>query len=48
METLAAHNGNLLDDGYVKRARTGLRRWVEGGNEGYLAWGVFHFRAGRD
>ena len=47
MEFLAAHNGNVLDRAYVERARTGLRRWVEGGDAGHLAWGVFHFRAGR-
>ncbi len=44
MESLAASNGNLLDKDYVERARTGLRHWVEGGNKGYLAWAVFHFR----
>ncbi|MCZ6647591.1 MAG: hypothetical protein O7B79_15280 [SAR324 cluster bacterium] len=45
MESLAAHNGHLLDENYVQRARTGLHHWVEGGDKGYLAWGVFHFQA---
>jgi len=26
--------------------KTGLRRWVEGGERGYLAWGIFRFRKG--
>ncbi len=30
---------------YVERMKKGLRHWVEGGEKGYLAWGVFEFKA---
>jgi len=29
---------------YIENMKKGLRHWVDGGNKGYLAWGVFHFR----
>ncbi|MBS3757027.1 MAG: methyltransferase domain-containing protein [Desulfobacterales bacterium] len=29
---------------YIDNMKKGLRHWVDGGNKGYLAWGVFHFR----
>ncbi|MEQ8847813.1 methyltransferase domain-containing protein [Botrimarina sp.] len=29
---------------YLQRMRRGLRHWIDGGREGLLAWGVFHFR----
>lgn len=29
---------------YIERMKAGLRHWVDGGREGRLAWGVFHFR----
>lgn len=29
---------------YLERMKAGLRHWVDGGREGRLAWGVFHFR----
>jgi len=44
MEALAARDSNLLDAAYVEKARGGLQRWVDGGEAGHLAWGVFHFR----
>jgi sarcosine/dimethylglycine N-methyltransferase len=25
--------------------KTGLDHWVEGANNGYVFWGIFHFRA---
>ncbi|MEX2587078.1 MAG: methyltransferase domain-containing protein [Actinomycetota bacterium] len=28
---------------YVERMKKGLRHWIEGGRNGYLAWGVFLF-----
>ena len=34
----------VVSQAYVDRMRKGLRHWIEGGNKGYLAWGVFHFR----
>lgn len=44
METLVARDDNALAKAYVERARTGLRRWVEGGDKGHQVWGAFHFR----
>lgn len=29
---------------YVERMKKGLRHWVDGGESGYLAWGIFVFR----
>ena len=35
--------GNVSDD-YLQHMKRGLARWVEGGEEGYLIWGIFTFR----
>ena len=29
---------------YIERMKKGLSHWVEGGNNGYLAWGIFVFK----
>jgi sarcosine/dimethylglycine N-methyltransferase len=29
---------------YIDNMKKGLQHWVDGGNKGYLTWGVFHFR----
>ncbi|MGM0451689.1 MAG: SAM-dependent methyltransferase [Thermodesulfobacteriota bacterium] len=29
---------------YIDNMKKGLQHWVDGGNNGYLAWGIFHFR----
>ncbi|MBS3756295.1 MAG: methyltransferase domain-containing protein [Desulfobacterales bacterium] len=29
---------------YIENMKKGLRNWVDGGQKGYLAWGIFHFR----
>lgn len=29
---------------YIERMKKGLRHWIDGGEKGYLAWGLFHFR----
>jgi sarcosine/dimethylglycine N-methyltransferase len=29
---------------YIDNMKTGLQHWVKGGNNGYLCWGIFHFR----
>lgn len=31
---------------YIGNMKKGLGHWVEGGDNGYLAWGIFHFRNG--
>ncbi|MEX0885706.1 MAG: methyltransferase domain-containing protein [Phycisphaeraceae bacterium] len=33
-----------VSDEYVERMDKGLGHWVEGGRNGWLAWGIFHFR----
>jgi sarcosine/dimethylglycine N-methyltransferase len=34
-----------VSEAYRTRMKTGLRNWVEGGNAGNLAWGIFHASA---
>jgi sarcosine/dimethylglycine N-methyltransferase len=29
---------------YIERMKAGLRHWIEGGENGYLTWGIFHFQ----
>jgi sarcosine/dimethylglycine N-methyltransferase len=33
-----------VSEDYLRRMKLGLQRWVDGGRNGYLVWGVFHFR----
>ncbi|MCG6942995.1 MAG: methyltransferase domain-containing protein [Thiohalocapsa sp.] len=33
-----------VSDGYMDRMLQGLQHWVDAGRNGYLAWGVMHFR----
>jgi len=35
-------SGKISDD-YIERMKKGLRHWIDGGNSGHLAWGVFCF-----
>ncbi|MGH3320621.1 MAG: methyltransferase domain-containing protein [Streptosporangiaceae bacterium] len=35
----------IVSGDYVARMKKGLGHWVEGGDNEYLVWGVFHFRA---
>jgi sarcosine/dimethylglycine N-methyltransferase len=39
-QDLARH----VSAGYLERARTGLQHWIDGGRNGHLQWGMFHFR----
>lgn len=34
----------VVSKDYIARMKKGLSHWVEGGNNGHLAWGIFHFR----
>lgn len=34
----------VVSQDYIDRMKKGLQHWVDGGNKGYLAWGIFHFR----
>jgi sarcosine/dimethylglycine N-methyltransferase len=29
---------------YIQRMKPGLQRWIDGGERGYLVWGIFQFR----
>jgi len=33
-----------VSDDYIRKMKTGLQHWVDGGHRGYLEWGVFLFR----
>jgi len=35
---------DVVSNEYVERMKTGLNHWVEAGNNGYLNWGILHFR----
>tara|TARA_B100001146_G_C15816490_1_gene279101 strand:- start:111 stop:296 length:186 start_codon:yes stop_codon:yes gene_type:complete len=35
-------NDQISSD-YLSRMRKGLGHWVEGGHQGHLVWGIFHF-----
>jgi len=36
-------NGKVSDE-YVERMHKGLGHWIDAGKQGYLAWGILHFR----
>jgi len=36
-----------ISQAYVERMEAGLRNWVEAGEQGYLNWGILHFRKAR-
>lgn len=33
----------VVSDDYIERMKVGLGHWIDGGNQGYLAWGIFVF-----
>ncbi|MCO6412419.1 MAG: class I SAM-dependent methyltransferase [Thiogranum sp.] len=33
-----------VSDGYIERMLQGLGHWIDAGQNGYLAWGILHFR----
>ena len=35
----------IVSEDYIRRMKKGLAHWVEGGHRGYLAWGIFRFKA---
>jgi sarcosine/dimethylglycine N-methyltransferase len=35
----------LVSGEYIERMKKGLVHWIEGGRNGYLTWGIFHFRS---
>lgn len=44
LETREHELDGVVSKEYVERMKKGLRHWVEGGQRGDLAWGIFHFR----
>lgn len=36
----------VVSRSYIDNMKKGLGHWVEGGRNGYLEWGIFHFRNG--
>lgn len=43
-ERHAEQLSHKVDEQYIERMKSGLQRWVEGGERGYLSWGIFRFR----
>lgn len=43
MNDCEAELKKVVSSTYIHNMKEGLRHWVDGGNKGYLAWGVFHF-----
>jgi len=39
-----AELSKVVSRDYIERMKKGLQHWVDGGHNGYLAWGIFHFR----
>ena len=35
---------NIVSAEYVERMKKGLGHWIDGGRNGYLTWGILHFR----
>lgn len=47
LEELEAREGELdgfVSGGYIARMKKGLKHWIEGGRQGYLAWGIIRLR----
>ncbi|MFP4615088.1 MAG: SAM-dependent methyltransferase [Thiohalorhabdus sp.] len=47
LEELERREGELkgkVSEEYIANMKKGLRHWVDGGNSGYLQWGILHFR----
>lgn len=44
LEQREAELTNVVSKDYIARMKKGLGHWVEGGKNGHLAWGIFHFK----
>lgn len=42
-EKLGVDLSDRIDPDYIDRMKKGLGYWIDGGNKGYLAWGIFIF-----
>ena len=48
LEETKRHEPSLkgkVSEAYLQRMKKGLQHWVDGGERGHLAWGIFHCRA---
>jgi sarcosine/dimethylglycine N-methyltransferase len=43
-EAREAELAEHVSDEYLTRMKTGLQHWVNGGRNGHLTWGIFHFK----
>jgi sarcosine/dimethylglycine N-methyltransferase len=43
-ESEEARLSGMISADYIERMKTGLTHWINGGNAGHLAWGVFLFQ----
>lgn len=44
LESRQAELKGAISDEYINRMLTGLQNWVNAADNGYLAWGILHFR----
>lgn len=44
LEKKEAELKDMVSEQYIKNMKKGLKHWVDGGNKGHLAWGIFHFQ----
>lgn len=42
-EKYQADLARIISPEYIERMKKGLRHWIDGGNNGYLVWGIFIF-----
>jgi sarcosine/dimethylglycine N-methyltransferase len=33
-----------ISEAYIEKMKVGLQHWIDGGKNGHLVWGIFHFR----
>jgi sarcosine/dimethylglycine N-methyltransferase len=43
-ESRDAEINEVVSREYIENMKNGLRHWINGGNNGHLVWGIFHFR----
>lgn len=47
LQATEKHSGEILKvctQDYIERMKIGLNHWIEKGQQGYLVWGILHFR----
>jgi len=44
LESREKEIAQVVSPAYIERMKKGLNHWVNGGNNGHLAWGILHFR----